>query len=303
MAVQFPDESQMPRSQDGSEPIRPGSVGFNRIFGLFKDRALTDKKPFATCFVINLETIFRNNYDKKLSQKEVFDACLQDMDTFLIYLEAYLSWIYGPNPHRPIPVCVYIPDYKSIPKDLLREHPASWELMMSMYHKFIKSFPLLDTLSSYTEYTLRYSLRVGSTTYPHIELATWLRNLAFEQGRNMGFSWGDPICLISRNVIDLHIAKRIKSVLLLESYTAEIKTPDHFGTKLIKTPLIPFNIATHRAFGDAVHLKPLVMRSTKKELIDLAEKNRWMSRSYETILRDVCTVAKVPSSEIRRTVF
>ena len=303
MMVQFPDESHMPRSQDGSEPIRPGSVGFNRIFGLFKERALKDKVPFANCFVINLETIFRNNYDKKLSQKEVSDACVQDIDTFLVYLEAYLSWIYGPNPHKPLPVCLYIPNYKSIPKDLLRDHPPSWEMMMHMYHKFTQNFPKLDTLTSCTEYTARYILRVGATTYPHIELATWLRSFAFEHGKDSAFSWGSPVCLISRNVIDLHLAKRLSNTLLLESYTAELKTPDMFGSKLIKEPTIPFNIATHRAFGDSVHLKPLVMRSTKKELITLAEKNRWMTRSYEGILRDVCTVAQVPSSEIRRTAF
>lgn len=298
----FPDESGFEKSQDGTDVIRGGSVGFNRILGLFKSRAMVDKKPFTTMVLINLSTVFRNNYDKSLSDKELFDACVRDMDLFLVYFEAYLAWVTRGSPPPQVPAVVYIPDYHTIPKDLLREHPPSWDMQEQAYARFVKNFPRYPTLTSRTEYTARWAVPVGRSFYPHIELARWVQGITLE-GNSGSYRWGDPVCLITRNVIDLHIFRRVSSVFLLESYTAAIKTPDLFGTKLIKSPLIPFNVATHRAFGDSIHIKPLVMRSEKKELIRLAEEHKWMQRSYETILSDVLKVANVPVSEIQRTKF
>lgn len=300
--VMFPDESHMERSKDGTEPIRGGSVGWNTIFGLFKNRAASDQTPFATLFLINLETVFRNNYNKALSHKEIFDACVQDMDLFLVYFEAYLSWVLRGKTSSPIPVVLYIPNYQAIPKDLLRSHPASWELMMSAYDVFRKKFPTTNTLSSQTQFTSRWVVPVGSTTYPHIELAHWVHNAALEN-QSGGYTWGDPVCLITRNVIDLHITRRIRSLLLLESYTAQIKTPDQFGSKLIKDVPIPFTVGTHRAFGDPVHIKPIVERKTKKELLELAVSHKWMTRSTDGILRDISSVTGVGIAELQRAKF
>lgn len=300
--VMFPDESHMERSKDGTEPIRGGSVGWNCVFGLFKTRASVDKVPFATLFLINLETVFRNNYNKTLSAKEIADACVRDMDLFLTYLEAYLAWVLRGKTLPPIPVVLYIPNYHTIPKDLLREHPASWDHMMQAYGIFRKNFPTTKTVSSRTQFTTRWVIPVGVMTYPHIELSHWVHSTSLEN-QSGGYTWGDPVCLITRNVIDLHISRRIRSVVLLESFTAQIKTPDQFGTKLVKDVPVPFTVGTHRAFGDPVHIRPLVERKTKKELLQLATTNKWMVRSTEGILRDISSVTGVSIAELQRAKF
>ena len=50
---------------------------------------------------------------------------------------------------------------------------------------------------------------------------------------------------------------------------------------------MPFNIATHRVFGDDVHLVPLCQRKQRTELIELATARQWAIRTEREIIGDI----------------
>ena len=62
---------------------------------------------------------------------------------------------------------------------------------------------------------------------------------------------------------------------LFETYTGKLKDYKDLGHKVFKVPYVPFNKYTHVLFGDSIHIKPMVVRNTKKAFLDLAFRDKW----------------------------
>ena len=146
-----------------------------------------------------------------------------------------------------------------------------------------------------------WGVSVGNgSMLPHIELAHWLQNKALGS-QQFGYIYGQPVLMLTHCPIDLHITRRIPKISIIESYQGIIRTNREFGRKLEKgNETIPFSIATHRAFGDPIHLKTLATRDQKKTLLDLAVKNKWMQLPAETVLRQVSSVLGIAISELTK---
>mgnify|MGYP001324033486 CR=1 FL=1 len=302
--VAFPSEVGYERSQDGTDLIRPGcSIGFNRLLGAMKTWAYMDKHPRWSMVLINGATVFRNNFDPSKSYDQIKQLFLSDLDQFVLYLEAYLS-IVAPRGYR-IPVVVYIPDYGKLPKEICREASNRDLIMSKLFSQMLQeSYRLGPRLFGHGAYTDRWVIPVGKTMTPQREITSWIHQ-SLTQGQLGSYRWRDKVCLISHCAVDLHIYRKVPEIELFESHTALIKTPGEFGSKLIseKKARIPFSVFTHRVFGDAVHIKPLITGRKRTQLIELANTHKWIQHSELTMFKDVESIEKIPPREFHSFSF
>lgn len=300
----FPDESLMERSQDGTEPIRGGSIGLNRILGRFVIKATTDHKPEFSAVIISAFTIFRNVWtmqqDADLSSLE--EGFVKDVNLFLDYYDTYLSFtksaLLG---SKQCPVIIYFPDYRRLENGIRREHKGRQVELLAKYAKFLSRYNGRDELVRKLDHVHCFWIRAGDATYPHKEVSRKFREITSHPA--CAYSSGDRVALITHIPLDYHLSGRIRGIHLLESYTGELKAPDQFRFKLDKDGRIPFNTVTHVVFGDSVLIKPWVTPKVRKALFEQAVAERWLSRSEDDIRSKVAKTADIPLNELRKFDF
>lgn len=94
--------------------------------------------------------------------------------------------------------------------------------------------------------------------------------------------------IITHQPVNLLSRYRFKSLDLLESHTGKIKPPSQWYTKLTggnKLTRIPFNRMTMQVFGDGNEHFSAMIPSAKKEIVDIAEKDRWTSVTTDEKIR------------------
>lgn len=87
--------------------------------------------------------------------------------------------------------------------------------------------------------------------------------------------------MLSHTAIDFHLVNRLTDMVLLESHTGKWKKPHTINTKVFGSAYesVPFYPITHMCLGDKDIVKPTMSISQKKELIALAIKDKWRSKS------------------------
>lgn len=301
----FPDESAYPRSQDGTEPIRPNSsVGINSVLGMIKNFSAIDKRPRWGMYLINAFTMVRNIVSGKLkdgtwTKERILIEFGNEMQSLVTYIDAYHAAF---NNKKPVPILFYIPCYDKLPIDARRTFAGEKNDVWEIFKLLASAFPPAMHEISYNQITTKWSVPVGSTQlFPHEALVTAVKNIGLH--RKTEYTWGDPIFLLTHCPIDLHIYRKLP-VQLVESYQGIIKLPKEFGSKLVpKSTTIPFTSETHRALGDTLQVKPLVTGRKRTELIEAASSKKWMSRSSEGIASDIRSIAGVTGSELSRIKF
>lgn len=300
----FPDESVMPRSDTGEEPIRGGSIGFNRILGKFVEWSSKDKSPRYTAVLISGFTIFRNIWtmEPKAVSSRFDEMFIKDVNLFLEYYDTYLSFILGTLlRNKKAPVIVYFPDYRHVAKDIRREMTGRRLDLFVEYEKFRRRHSAEEGLAKETEFVKCFWASVGGSTYPHVDLSRKFREISSQP--NSLYSSGSPVCLISAIPLDLHISNRIRSLSLLESYTAESYTPFDFRFKLDKEGRIPFYPVTHLVFGDNVLINPMLKNKLRRDVLEQAIKEKWISRGEEELRNKLAKALNIPTSQLRRYDF
>jgi hypothetical protein len=300
----FPDESQMDRSQDGSEPIRGGSIGLNKILSSFVEAARKDHKPQFHAVLMSAFTIFRNVYNTKAGQTmtELETGFVQDVNLFLEYLDTYLSHVWRRTAAgKQCPVIIYFPTYKHVPKELVRDRSEKTAEMFKKYDEFLKRHSGYNKEIKRSDFTRCFWIDAGEVTYPHKEVARKFREITTHA--TSLYSSGDPICLFSSVPLDLHIASRLRNIQLLESFTARIRTPYEFKLKLDKSGSVPFYSCTHAVLGDDVLLKPQVGIKIKREILEAAEKEKWYTRSEDDVRSRLAKITDIPVGTLRRYDF
>lgn len=300
----FPDESMMPRSEDGSEPIRGGSIGFNRILGRFVTDAAQDTKPKFNAVIISAFTIFRNVWDtlKEQTLANAEQGFVNDVNLFLEYYDAYLSAVWSRmNGDKFCPVVIYFPDYQHVPKDIRREHSGKIVDFLAAYKTFLTKHSPQDGEVKRLSHCRCVWISAGHATYPHKEVVRKFREITSHP--QSLYTTGDPVCLITHTRLDYHIASRLRGVQLLESHTARIRPPSEFRFRLDKDGRVPFQSAVHIALGDGDLIKPMVALKTKREILDTAEKERWLTRSEEEVRNRISKISNIPVATFRRYDF
>ena len=282
MLYQFPNTIGLERAKsDPEEPIYSGSsIGSNKILYNFSKNAGLVGNPRWDLYLINLYTLMRNAYSKGITQKNIEQIIDTDINLYVTFIGAYSSY------QRPIQVVIlfYAPDYKAIPKELLRTFTGQRLELDNLYTNFKNKIP--TKLMELTEdfHVRKFVVATRGGTFPHKELIGHLKSI-YGGNRIHG-----PIgtVLISHCPIDLHMKTMLPEIELLESYTANILTSKQFGNKLTKEiPNLSFNMTTHRIFGDDIHLVPLIHGKQRTKLIEFAIERNWPIRTEKEITNDL----------------
>jgi hypothetical protein len=289
----FPSTEGLGKSQDGSELVYGGSIAINRQLGRLRDLAGQKDAPPYLLYLINVYTLVDNIYSKDTKVSILEDLLTTEINILTTYIEAYSSHFnsYMSKSFKPT-IIFYIPEY-NIPSKYRREIDSKTQKgKIKLFYDLIrKSFGRNIVEMSSTGNSYRYMLPVGHVTYPHREIVPIVQRLSSKIDYMFG---SGPVGLISHITLDLHIGRLIPNIHLLERYTGDVLTYSQFGKKLDKGGRVPFNVYTHRAFGDDLLLEPLVQRKLKKELLEVAEKKRWMRLSPGEIavhIKDVTGVS------------
>ena len=295
MFIPFPDETAYPRSQDGSEPIRGGSVGFNNILGRFVKTAKTDRRPLTGCFVINAATVFRNVFHPDDKFSDTVAKWEKDIHLFVTYFQSYLSYVYqGNEPLKPTPIIVYLPDYRVLPSVNRRAMTGRAEALWKQYAAFLKEYNQ-DAESVFSNpYIDQWIMSVGKTRFPHQELNTWLDLYATKHDTT--FRADRRLMMISHILLDYHMCVRKPFLQVLESYTAETMSSPDFRFKLDKSGILPFNAITHLTFGDSTLVANQLRPKMSRLLHERATQERWLMKSPSAIKMSIQSATNLPST-------
>lgn len=293
--AEFPSTESLEKSDDGSEFIYGGSVAINRHLGNFRDMAGHRDAPRYGLYLINLYTLVDNVYTKDIKVSDLENLLSTEIRLLTTYIEAYSSYFSTVTMKFKPTIIFYLPQY-NIPEKFKRQidpktHKGKiktfYDLVAKNVGRGIKEMP--DTGESY-----RFMIPVGHGTYPHRDLAMSLPRLpskVVHTGRG-------PIALFTHVTLDLHIGRLLSDVRLLQRYTGDTLSYSQFGSKLDKEGRVPFNVYTHRAFGDDLLLEPIAKRKVKKDLLDDAEKRRWMRLSAPEIANRIKEITGVSIEEL-----
>ena len=280
MAYSFPNTAGLERAKsDPEEPLYRGSIGSNKLFHILRTTAGFLESPRWDLFLINVYTLLRNAYSKGITQPEIEKIIDTDVDLFMTFIGAYMSF----KRQTPATVLFYVPDYRAIPGEFLRPTTGQRVELDARYLKLIQKIPRKLTELTEDHLVRKFIIATSGVRFPHKELPDHIRTI-YSGTRSSG-SIGTV--LISHCAIDLHLQTSIPGMDLFESYTGVILPSTSFGKKLTKDVAIPFNTATHRVLGDDVHLTPLLKGRQKTELIELATKRHWSVRTEREIIQDI----------------
>ena len=300
----FPDESSMDRSQDGTEVIRGGSIGLNRILGNFVKSANDDRKPQFNAYMLSAFTIFRNIWATlpNPTKPDIEKAFVKDVNLFLEYYDTYLSCtVNDGSRNKHAPVIVYFPTYKHLQKDAMREHTGKQKELFDAYDIFYKTHGNDEGQVRKLDHVICYWIKAGDQVYPHKELARKFKDIATHPSSL--YSSGDPVGLLTHIPLDLFVASRIRNVSLIESYTGKIKPSTEFKFKIDKDGRLPFQPSALVVFGDDILIKPMVMHKKRKDLLEEAERDKWVSRSEDDIRSKLVKALNIPSRSLSKFDF
>lgn len=300
----FPDESKMELSKDGSEVIRGGSIGLNRILSRFVDRSTQDRNPEFTACLISAFTVFRNVIGTypDLKIEEIEQAFVKDINLFLEYYDTYIAITKNTfMNNKYATVVVYFPDYSHVEKDILKDQTGKTLELFALYKKFLSRYSGRDEMIKKTEHILCYWVSAGPASYPHRDVSRKFRSIVGDA--RAIYSSGDKIALISHIPLDYHIGGRLRNIALLESYTGKLRPQKEFNLKLNKDGLIPFTTTTHVVFGDGVLIKPMITPKIKKLLLEHADREKWSSCSEDDIRLRISRLANIPLNDLRKFDF
>lgn len=283
MDIQDPD---IPTPSGGEE--YPYSLGTGEIIRSIEKYKLSMKRPIWDSVLINFATVVRNNVEKGKPARAVEDDSFKDavglVDAFQQYWETTKE-------QSDVPQLVfYVHDYQI---------PSIYARKISPTNKLVEEYTagVGDRISGKSEEENYNGISVlnikskGPTPVPNLMRECSLHQQRLKSKRS-GYS--RRYLLISHIPIDFHIMEIYRNVHLLESYTGNLKVLGDIGTKLFKTPAVPFNTVTHVTFGDSVHIDAVAKRANKKKLFQQAQEQRWKLLSETQIANQVSGALGVP---------
>lgn len=299
---QFPDESKMERSEDGSQVIRGGSVGFNMILDMWVKAANSDQYPRCNAVIISAFTVFRNAWTTSKDPKfeDVEKRFATDIDLFCEYFDTYLEHTVMRDEYvRKIPILLYFPSYKALVKDIAKEQTGNDLKLIEAYDVFYKKHAKDQGLVVSKSKCACFMIKAGGPgVFPIIEVSMKFKRLV--QNRDMFYTNGDQVYLISHVPIDFYLADLIRNTSVLRSHTADILTRKQFHYRLDKQGRIPFYPVTHIVFGDNVLVKRMVTVAEKKGLLELADKENWSIRDEPDVGNRIAKFLKIPTTQLRK---
>lgn len=248
------------------------SYGVAPILNTFTTLSAKTIRPKWNLFLINVETLIRNrDRDIQLSNKELAESVLNDMQVLAQYISSFNRNNTSYNHKRNYAIFFYLPHYDGIPEQYLRksfpkgtEH--RWEVRDEMEEMLQK-----QTVQNAIDNTRIYYVTVGSKknhTWPHKDL---LKDIMTNE-ENSQYS---SVLMISHVPVDFHLYKYFKEFTILESYTGAMKQKKDLGKKVFHDNNIPFNKYTHLLLGDKWYLNALAPAKMKSQMKKEAISHHW----------------------------
>lgn len=296
----FPDETHLPRSADGSEPILGGSVGLNRILIHLRESSVKSAPEFGG-IAISLRTILRNVYSTdKTKDGAALDALMTtDVSLLMRYYNAHLGNILkvpGPKKFR---IVIYGSNYAKVPKDCLRDDSREQLHLEKLYRRIVSRNSVVPTAIGGGDFVECTYVPLRGLRMPHVEIADAIRSHIIRDPHS-AFGPMQKIGLISHVPIDYHAAGLIDQIWSFESYTGKVRPRSEFGLKIAKEGVIPFNGITHYVFGDKLMIRSQLKRGDRPKLLERAEKEHWVSKSKDQLTDILSKQLGISSSELRK---
>ena len=267
---------------NGQEVEYANSMGVSAIVESLQNWSLSRSAPTWDTTIVNVLTLIRNNFTKEESVSSIAQKVIKDMDALTISICAY-NQRYGKNLFIPY-ILYYLPYYNAIPLAHRRndtETRIRYNLIVDYIRKELPNTK--DILTLTTVPVKSYFIVAGNNyVYPHFHVVDKIRYLNNEVDKDRVSSMQRKYVLLSHCPLDFHMWSKIP-FRLFETYTGNLKEYKELGQKVFKFPYIPFNRYTHILFGDSIHIKPMVVRNTKKAFTDLAYRDKWIALGDEGV--------------------
>ncbi len=299
MMKSFPDESLMEKSDKSGDLIRGGSIGLNRILSTFVEISRQDQSPRFSALMISAFTFFRNNYTHPDydTEAKTTEGFIKDLNLILEYLDIYLSHVWKSSYQgKFLPVILYFPDYDTLPKEIKRDKSDKNLLLWHAYRKFLSHYGHDNKEIRKLDYVRCTSSYLKGTPYPSPSLARLF--LSSIQHKDVLYSRGDPIALISSIMLDWYVSKRLRGIKLLKSFTGTFEDASQLHLKLDSEGRLPFYASLHYLLGDSDLIKTQISPKVKKMLLHQAAQEHWLSRNEDDIIQRL-----VKLTDIKPTLF
>jgi hypothetical protein len=278
MINRFPRINSPVYGQNGDE-ILGSSIGLNKILLNLRDSARHFNRHEWDLILINLFTLARNVFEKTMKVNDLLKAIERDANILTTYFTAYTQY----HQSRPTIIAYYVPNYRSINKEILREPTGRKLQLIELFEKVKSNLPQKSMITGYPDPAVQEVLLTSpkSSLLPHLAIPKELRSVISKS------VYIKNALILSHCVIDLHVSSTFTHLELVESYTGDLIKHDELGEKLVEGLDLPFNAVTHRIFGDGIHIKPLVKGKQMAALKEAAINNKWYLRTQKEIISDV----------------
>ena len=221
---------------------------------------------------LNVSTLLRNTY----LADTPFSDWVTNTHKEILDITSELSQVMFNSVANP-KILLYFIDYRHLIPDVL-ERPMTKSRVL-MLEGLTKLIPLLNTSGFGTpgEGEDIINLKYGPLRANPADLHRMIRRLGNKKNT----------CLVTHLPLDYHIYRYIKHVRYVHSYTGAVSRLKDLSTKLFGTNNIPFNRHTHALLGDAVSFKSTLSTKLKREVLDIARKDRWELIPESGILRSM----------------
>ncbi len=222
--------------------------------------------------MINIGTLVRNLIVKEDTVQSVFAKFTSELPTMLNEITELMRSIRSIN--NPV-IFLYNVDYpKCIDVDSIRK-PSASRFMLFECLKYIHLHN--DRLFGKTGNGVVNGVDV---LYRHINKSNI--SISTQLFNNVsGKTTHRNAIMMSHIATDFHISIKFKKFIILESHTGKWKKTYEMNKKVFgdRYASIPFYPITHTCLGDKNILKPHLGIAQKKELLELASKDNWRTKS------------------------
>jgi len=222
---------------------------------------------------VNVKTLFRNLMGS-MHKDSAAQADRAELVEALWYECETIRAIIKEGTTRPTNVVFYVSDYKG---------------MESKYKHAVLRRDNTDKAKDYTQTQNKVIERLLKE-HPENFLTFDLKLKATQKVNTV---------ILTHYPYDLFSRKEFLNLVLLESHTGALKTPDMWYTKYYEgkdIPFIPFREDLIQIFGDKEHFRPMDIK-IKREVIELAQEKRWSAVTTTEKIKSNINDMKNPMSK------
>jgi hypothetical protein len=247
----------------------------------------SQESPEYDTILLNLGTILRNcSSNKNVAEAKKEDRMLgrrtktpahilikESRDEILRFSEDVCSILDG-NQNVMFPhVIVYFVNYrKCIPEHLYRPFTES-EREIALAEASLRGIVHGARKDGQVSRVTFIEYPIDSKTCPHRLLSKEISTI--KNSHN--------VIMISNHRIDYHVHKACNKFMLIDSFTGNQLTAKDLPKKVFGNEVVPFNTMLHAILGDKDDIKCSLKGKEKTQLIEYAEKDRWLAHSEDHI--------------------